>query len=66
MEKKITETMWAICSKDVGLYCGTHLTRKGAIKNHCEDTGKDWKYHKKKGDRAVKVTMTYSLNKQSL
>lgn len=64
------ETMWAIHGVH-GLYTGTWLTRKEAIVGHvnarlvvpCDryptiETG--WKELKQKGDKAVKVEITYT------
>jgi len=54
---EIITTMWAITGI-FGLYTGTWLCRKDAIQQHCKDTGKNWKYCREKGDRAVKVRMS--------
>ena len=65
------ETMWAIHGNH-GLYVGTWLTRKEAIVDHvnarlvipCDKyaTIQDgWKELKKKGDRAVKVEIKYTV-----
>ena len=65
------ETMWAIHGNH-GLYTGTWLTRKEAIKAHLasyvgrgilnkKEITRLWKIRKAKGDRAVKVEMTYTV-----
>lgn len=51
---------WVIIGR-FGLYTGQYLLRKDAIRNHCNDLGKDWDYCKKKGDRAIKATITYTI-----
>lgn len=56
---KNLRTGWAICG-EVGLYVGWWLTRAAAIKEHCRLTGRDWKYCRRRGDRAVKIEIRYS------
>jgi hypothetical protein len=51
---------WAIYGVH-GLYIGWWVTREDAIKTHCQELGKDWKYCRSKGDRAVKVEITIDL-----
>jgi len=55
-----TATRWAIAG-DCGryLYVGQCLTRKDAIREHCIALGKFWPECRRKGDRAVKVTITW-------
>lgn len=64
--KLISEIRWAIVGPD-NLYTGQWLTRKDAIRQHCEayvgcytsDNLKDiWKARRRLGDRAVKVRVT--------
>ena len=59
--------MWAIVGR-CGLYAGTWLTRKDAIKQHCIRKGDYWNDEiikmvwndcKKVGDKAVKVEVKY-------
>jgi len=69
---KYTETMWAIHGVH-GLYIGTWLTRKEAIATHVKElygapNGKAdnsikeaWWRCRNKGDRAVKVEITYTV-----
>jgi hypothetical protein len=56
---RVSETMWAIIGKH-GLYCGTWRLRADAIAEHVWSKGRDWKSCRKTGDRAVKVTVTWS------
>lgn len=58
MKKKTT--MWAIAGIR-GLYTGTWHLRKDAITYHCEALEKSWEYCKKKGDKAVRVIITYTF-----
>lgn len=48
------QIMWFIWHPDFGLYVGGDLTRRAAIERHCYETGRDWAYNRRKGDRAVK------------
>lgn len=72
-----TEFMWAImCSSEINkpfLYCGTFLTRQDAIYRHTqtwnvdpilskEDVRATWKRCRARGDRAVKVVITYTVS----
>lgn len=57
---KIKYVRWVIIGK-YGLYTGQYLLRKDAIRLHCKDLGKTWDYCKKKGDRAIKATITYTI-----
>jgi hypothetical protein len=50
---------WAIAGTR-GLYTGWWLTRKEAIRFHYEALGKTWAQCRAKGDRAVKVEISYS------
>lgn len=52
------EIMWAIRSKNFGLYYGTFPTRKEAIAHHIRWRGKNWDVCRKYGDTAVKVELT--------
>lgn len=54
----MTQKGWAICGV-YGLYTGWWFTRKNAIHQHCEETGKTWKECRKRGDRAVKVEIHF-------
>ena len=54
---KTKEIMWAIIGT-CGLYTGTWLYRRDAIEEHCEALGKNWKYCRRKGDKAVKVSLS--------
>lgn len=49
---------WAIVGEH-GLYAGWFHTKGDAIKEHCESLGKDWKYCRGKGDRAVKIEIKF-------
>lgn len=49
---------WAIAYKQ-GMYVGWWHKKKEAIKAHCEALEKTWEECRKKGDRAVKVTISY-------
>ena len=43
MKQKIQDTlMWAIKHNDMGLYTGTALTRKEAIRQFEQDIGRSW------------------------
>ena len=62
-----TETRWVIVG-EVGLYTGAELTKREAITNHVEalyvcpqriSRDEAWKLCRKKGDRAIKVDITY-------
>ena len=59
-----SEKMWAIVGK-YGLYTGTWFTRREAIVRHCRDLsnnpdiGMTWQECRKRGDRAIRVTMTW-------
>lgn len=68
------EKGWAIAS-DTGLYVGWSMTRKEAIAEHINalfetrgsgwgaltaEQRKFWRQQQRKGDRAVKVTISYS------
>ena len=57
MSKKDSEIMWAITGW-AGLYVGTWLHRKDAIREHCEALGRDWRCCRRHGDRVVKVRVT--------
>ena len=54
------ETVWAIkhTREWQGFYSGTYLLRKDAIEDHVRQIGGTWKQHYRKGDRAVRVTVT--------
>lgn len=59
------EIMWAIAfrygkMRRHQLYVGTSLTKKDAISNFCKDRGIDWKAATKKGNRVVKVTLSFN------
>jgi hypothetical protein len=56
-EKGMIQKGWAIYGEH-GLYTGWEFTRTEAIQNHCKALGKDWRYCRRKGDRAVKVEIT--------
>lgn len=61
--KKNNDTMWAIAYRkrgSWGFYTGTWLTRKDAIAAHINGSRHDWRWHVRKGDRAVKVTLTFN------
>lgn len=47
---------WAIVGVH-GVYYGFSDTRSRAIQKHTQALGSSWAYCRKKGDRAVKVTM---------
>ena len=46
--------MWAVWGH-CGLYVDTAYTRKDMIERHVSALGYDWEYHKKNGDRLVRV-----------
>lgn len=52
------EKRWVIIGI-YGLYTGQWILRKDAIKEHCQMKGYGWNLCKKRGDRAVKVTISY-------
>ncbi|MDW0189347.1 MAG: hypothetical protein QOA70_06815 [Nitrososphaeraceae archaeon] len=49
---------WAI-DGDFGLYTGWWLTRSEAIKYHTSSLGKTWAQCRAKGDRVVKIEISY-------
>ena len=51
----MSEIMWAIKSKNFGLYYGTFPRRKDAIDYHVKMTGRTWRLLRAHGDKAVKV-----------
>lgn len=46
--------MWAVLGTH-GLYVDTAYTRKDMIRQHVSALGHDWDYHKRKGDKLVRV-----------
>lgn len=67
--KMRSEPRWVIVG-EIGLYVGQWQTRASAIYNHCRDlmvipsprypnVKAAWKACRKRGDRAVKATITY-------
>ena len=70
-----TEFLWAIVSKEVGLYPGTYVSRQDAVYKHCkfiscvpfpvsEDRLKAlWKHRQSLGDRVALVEVAYKLPK---
>lgn len=53
---KANQIGWVIEGpRGIGFYTGWWLTRRNAIKDHCEALGKDWAHCKESGDRVVKV-----------
>jgi hypothetical protein len=61
MSKERTETVWIIVNKGFGAYTGWELTRKDMILQHCRQLECSWDHAKRRGDRAVKATLTYSI-----
>ena len=61
---KRTTTMWAIEGRWTNpaqrfLYVGTWLTRRDAIREFEANLGRTWAESRKRGNRAVKVTLTW-------
>jgi hypothetical protein len=50
--------LWAVVGRQ-GLYIGTWQRRRDAIAEHCAALGKPWNYCAGKGDRVVKVRVTW-------
>ena len=51
------EVMWVITG-NYGVYCASNwLTRKDAIRDHCEAIGRPWAELRKNGDHAIKVRL---------
>lgn len=67
MKDSYEETMWTIVGAH-GLYTGTWLTRREAILRHVVSkygvsmtVDRAWRHCKKKGDKAIKVHITYEV-----
>ena len=69
------EVLWAIVGEH-GLYLGTSTTRKGMVQEHVNslyiipsdkwpDIQTAWKDCRQKGDRAVRVTITYEVEENA-
>jgi hypothetical protein len=58
--KTKTEKRWFIVG-NCGLYVGQWLTRIAAIHTHTSEKGRDWRYCRAHGDRAVKLPVTYQI-----
>jgi hypothetical protein len=60
---KRTQTMFGIVGRWPGgkeyLYSGIAYQRQDAVRQHCRDIGASWAELKKRGHRAVKVTVTW-------
>jgi len=52
------EKRWAIVGK-YGLYVGQYLSRRDAIEGHTKMIGQSWRKCHKRGDRFVKVIITW-------
>lgn len=61
MRESYEEAFWAIYNPEFGLYTDTALTRKEMILRHCASIGSEWSECRKRGDRAVKVKIIYSI-----
>ena len=59
-----SEIMWVIAG-NYGLYVGSWLRRRDAIRDHCENLGKTWKECRTKGDYVTKARITYAESKES-
>ncbi len=63
--KAISATMWAIAGTwhrgSEFFYCGTHLTRRDAVEEFCENIGHSWAQLRAEGNRAVKVRIVEVL-----
>ena len=59
---KRTETHWALAGRwnsgRLYFYYGTFATRKAAIADAVQNSGKSWKELRARGERAVKVTIS--------
>ena len=60
---KRVEKGWMVAgvrSRKPKLYYGPFKgTRKGSVEDHCHVIGENWEKCKRRGDRAVEVTITY-------
>jgi len=59
-----TEDWWMVWSPEIGLYpASNYKTEKFAKDRHQLDTSEHWKDRRNKGDRAIRVKITYNLSK---